>query len=47
MPKQSGELIPKGMQFEDALRKMLNTPPPPSSKSAKAEKPKKASRKRK
>jgi hypothetical protein len=24
-----------GLNFEDALRKMLNTPPPPSSKSAK------------
>ncbi|MDR3457357.1 MAG: hypothetical protein P4N60_07920 [Verrucomicrobiae bacterium] len=24
-----------GLGFEDALRKMLNTPPPPSSKSAK------------
>jgi hypothetical protein len=29
----------KDISFEDALRKMLHTPPPPTSKKAKAKKP--------
>jgi len=39
MPKQAG-ISAQGMGFEEALRIMLRTPPPPTSKKAKAKKPK-------
>jgi hypothetical protein len=37
----------KGISFEDALRKMLKTPPPPTSKKSKAKKTAKAQRRAK
>jgi len=44
---KTNRITTNGLGFKDALRKMLGTPPPPSSKSAKkavAKKPKRAKR---
>jgi len=45
MPKAIDLRVP-GLSFEDAVKRMINTPPPPSSKSAKLATAKKPKRKK-